>query len=119
MGTSGPVLWSGREDLHCRIRFGFTTTTYDVEGETEGLSGDVGNLNMEIIRRAAKRFVGVIKQTPPPFSAKKLGGIPAYKLARKQQPVLLKPAEITVYSLETDDGNGKSASFRLEVSSGT
>lgn len=102
-----------------RIRFGFSTDTYDAEGEPGDPSGDTSGLSLEIIREAARRFVGTIQQVPPPFSAKKIGGVPAYKLARKQQPVELKPVEITVHDLALDDWNGDSVGFSVEVSSGT
>jgi len=102
-----------------RIRFGFATTTYDAEGEAAEPSGNTSELSLEAIRAAAARFVGTIQQTPPPFSAKKVGGVPAYKLARREEPVELKPVEITVHSLVLDDWNGESVGFRVEVSSGT
>ncbi len=102
-----------------RIRFGFATTTYDAEGDPTGPSGNVSGLSLEAIREAAKRFIGTIQQIPPPFSAKKVGGVPAYKLARRQEPVELKPVEITVHNLALDDWNGESVAFRVEVSSGT
>jgi tRNA pseudouridine55 synthase len=102
-----------------RIRFGFATNTYDAEGEPAEPSGNASNLSLATIREAATRFVGTLQQTPPPFSAKKIGGVPAYKLARKQQPVELKPVEITVHRLELDDWNGESVAFSVEVSSGT
>jgi tRNA pseudouridine55 synthase len=61
----------------------------------------------------------VIEQTPPPFSAKKIQGVPAYKLARKQKEVILKPVQIEIkefiiLSLEAD-----CARFRARVASGT
>lgn len=102
-----------------RIRFGFATNTYDAEGEPGKPSGNPSGLSLGAIREAATQFIGTIHQTPPPFSAKKIGGVPAYKLARKQQPVELKPVEITVHHLALDDWNGESVGFTLEVSSGT
>lgn len=102
-----------------RIRFGFATTTYDAEGEPTGASQDARGLTLEMIREAAAQFVGNIQQTPPPFSAKKIGGVPAYKLARKQQTVELKAVEITVHDLTLNDWNGESVAFCVEVSSGT
>jgi tRNA pseudouridine55 synthase len=102
-----------------RIRFGFSTNTYDAEGEPAELSGNASQLSLETIREASKQFIGTIQQIPPPFSAKKIGGVPAYKLARKQQPVELKPVEITVRNLALDDWNGESVGFSVEVSSGT
>ena len=102
-----------------RIRFGFATTTYDAEGEAGEPSGNASCLSLDAIREAAARFVGTIQQTPPPFSAKKVGGVPAYKLARRDESVPLKPVEITVHSLALDDWNGESVGFGVEVSSGT
>ena len=66
------------------IRFGFATNTYDAEGEPTGTPQPVG-LTLEQVRAAAAGFRGSIQQMPPPFSAKKVGGVPAYKLARKKQ----------------------------------
>lgn len=102
-----------------RIRFGFPTNTYDAEGEPTAPYSAPSSLSPEIIRQAATRFIGTIQQIPPPFSAKKIGGIPAYKLARKDQPVQLQPVQITVHSLLLDDWNGESVAFSVEVSSGT
>jgi tRNA pseudouridine55 synthase len=56
---------------------------------------------------------------PPPFSAKKIGGVPAYKLARKNQEVELKPVEIEIKEFEILGMEGDTASFRARVSSGT
>jgi len=107
-----------------RIRFGFSTATYDAEGEPTCEVHDTRSLCLEEVRSAAASFTGRVMQTPPPFSAKKIGGVPAYKLARKQVPVELKPVEITVSSLELDglqwsEAEGASVEFRVEVSSGT
>src|SRR5438477_7593451 len=60
------------------IRFGFATDTYDAEGEPVADSSEP-DLSMEQVRELAATFRGVIQQTPPPFSAKKIHGVPAYK----------------------------------------
>ena len=52
-------------------------------------------LSFSRIREAAATFVGVIEQMPPSFSAKKIAGVPAYKLARKNKEVELKPVRST------------------------
>ena len=52
-------------------------------------------LTLEQVRAAAARFHGEMEQMPPPFSAKKIAGTPAYKLARAGKPVELKPAKIS------------------------
>src|SRR5215468_8454095 len=71
------------------IRFGFATDTFDAEGDPVGPQRSV-TASLEELRQAAQRFRGTIKQTPPPFSAKKIHGVPAYRLARKKKPVTLK-----------------------------
>ena len=100
------------------IRFGFATDTYDAEGEPVGAQQDV-RVTLEDVRRAAAKFVGIIQQVPPPFSAKKIQGVPAYKLARKKQDVELKPVQIEVRSLCILSAMNDRARFRAEVSSGT
>ncbi len=100
------------------IRFGFATDTYDAEGESVGPQQEV-RIALEDVRRAAAKFVGTIQQVPPPFSAKKIQGVPAYKLARKKQEVELKPVEIKVRSFDILSAMDDRARFRAQVSSGT
>jgi tRNA pseudouridine55 synthase len=100
------------------IHFGVATDTYDAEGEPLGPRQDV-HLSLEQVRQAAGRFVGTIQQTPPPFSAKKIAGVPAYKLARKKQEVELEPKTVEVKEFEILDFNGNKAHFKAWVSSGT
>jgi tRNA pseudouridine55 synthase len=100
------------------IRFGFSTDTYDADGVPTSAPQQV-ILKDEEIEAIAARFRGVIEQTPPPFSAKKIQGVPAYKLARKRKEVILKPVQIEIkefiiLSLEADR-----ARFRARVASGT
>src|SRR6185312_6620518 len=63
------------------IRFGFSTDTYDAEGQPSDALQEP-TLTLDQVRQLATRFTGVIEQLPPPYSAKKVGGVPAYKLAR-------------------------------------
>src|ERR1043166_8981541 len=81
------------------IRFGWATDTYDAEGQPAGPEQLV-NLSLEQIQAAAPEFVGEISQYPPPFSARKIAGIPAHRLARKGQPVELKPKQVEIKELE-------------------
>jgi tRNA pseudouridine55 synthase len=99
------------------IRFGFATDTYDAEG-TPLSSAQKCCCSLEDVCREALAFRGEIEQMPPPFSAKKVGGVPAYKMARAGKEVVLKPKRITVHEfgiLSLADGV---AEFRLAVSSG-
>jgi len=100
------------------IRFGFATNTYDADGEPAGEALSVSPTLPEL-QNISARFVGVIQQVPPPFSAKKIHGVPAYKLARKQQEVVLKPVEVEIKELAILSVQADRAHFRARVASGT
>jgi tRNA pseudouridine55 synthase len=100
------------------VRFGFATDTYDAEGESAGPTTSV-TLDYDQISVLAANFRGVIEQTPPPFSAKKIHGVPAYKLARKHKDVVLQPVQVEIKELEIMSVEGERARFRARVASGT
>lgn len=100
------------------IRFGFATDTYDAEGEPVGEATEPG-LTLERVRDLAGKFTGVIEQAPPPFSAKKIQGVPAYKLARKKKETPLEPIKVEVKEFEILELEGVRARFSARVSSGT
>ncbi len=100
------------------IRFGLATDTYDADGAPLGNCVDPG-LTLEQIRQLATRFRGQMEQMPPPFSAKKLQGVPAYKLARQGKPVELRPAHIDIRKFEIIGYEPPNASFSVDVSSGS
>ena len=99
------------------IRFGFATDTYDAEGQPAGAFTDV-MLTLEQVRAAVAPFQGEIDQMPPPFSAKKIGGKPAYKLARAGEIPKLKTARITILHFSIDSLNSDAAAFCMTVSAG-
>jgi len=99
------------------IRFGFATDTYDAEGQPTG--PDLGTQpTLEAVRAAAARFHGDMDQMPPPFSAKKIAGTPAYKLAREGKPVELKTAKVHIASFSIDSIDGPFAAFTMSISAG-
>ena len=100
------------------IRFGFATDTYDAEGEPAG-PAQIVKVSLEQLRELAAPFCGLIEQMPPPFSAKKIHGVPAYKLARTHKDVPLKPIRIEIKEFEILGVEGDRASFRARVASGT
>ncbi len=100
------------------IRFGFSTDTYDAEGEPSS-DPQMVLLRREEIEEHCAKFRGVIEQLPPPFSAKKIKGVPAYKLARKHQEITLKPVQVDIKELEILSVDGDRAQFRARVGSGT
>ena len=100
------------------IRFGIATDTYDAEGEIVGAIHGV-SISLEQLAAAAGKFCGIVEQMPPPFSAKKIQGVPAYKLARKKKEVKLEPVQVEVKKFEITSCDGERAEFRARVSSGT
>jgi tRNA pseudouridine55 synthase len=100
------------------IRFGFATDTYDAAGEALGPPQPV-RLTLVQVRAAAGKFLGTIQQMPPPFSAKKIAGVPAYKLAREKKEVDLKPIQVEIREFEILGLDGDRAAFRARVGSGT
>jgi len=103
------------------IRFGFATDTYDAEGEPAGpdcWEEVCASLTLERVRVAASRFLGEMQQMPPPYSAKKIAGTPAYKLAREGKPVELKTARVVIAAFEITGLNGAEAAFEMTISAG-
>jgi tRNA pseudouridine55 synthase len=99
------------------IRFGFATDTYDAEGQPAGPEC-WPVLTLDQICAAAARFHGEMQQIPPPFSAKKIAGKPAYKLAREGKPVELKAAMVRITYFEITAMEGAEARFTMTISAG-
>lgn len=104
------------------IRFGFATDTFDAEGTPASEPAPLTH-SLEQLRHLALPFHGEIQQMPPIFSAKKIGGVPAHKLARAGKPVEVKPARILIHrfellSLEGPSPTEMEARFEIHVSAG-
>ncbi len=99
------------------IRFGFATDTYDAEGTASTAPAPL-TLGLDQLRSLAASFHGEMDQVPPIYSAKKLGGVPAHKLARAGLPVPVKPARITIHDFSLTGLEGDMASFTIAVSAG-
>jgi len=99
------------------IHFGISTDTYDAEGERCGPEVEPA-LTLDAVRGAAARFHGEMEQTPPAYSAKKIGGKPAYKFAREGKPVELKAAKVCIGCFEITKLDGAEASFSMRISAG-
>ena len=99
------------------IRFGFATDTYDAEGVP---AADAKPLlkSLEELRELSGRFRGTLDQMPPVFSAKKIGGVPAHRLARQGKEVPVKPARITIHNFALTALHGDAAAFIMHVSAG-
>jgi tRNA pseudouridine55 synthase len=108
----------GEKAYDAVVRFGYATDTYDRDGTpTTPITEPV--IDRAELETALESFQGLLQQTPPPVSAKKIGGTPAYKLARKNLPVELKPVEVTVHSMELAGLEGTDAHLIVRCSAGT
>jgi len=91
--------WGDSEKSYeATVRFGFATSTYDREGDRMSPAGEP-QLSVERIETCLAPMRGEIDQTPPPVSAKKVGGVPSYKLARRKTPVELAPCRVFIHEL--------------------
>lgn len=100
------------------IRFGYATDTYDSEGRPTTPVTEP-ELDRERLEQGLALMRGTILQMPPPISAKKVGGVPAYRLVRRNVPVELKPVEVSIYSIELAEIHGPEARILVHCSAGT
>lgn len=99
------------------IRFGFATDSFDADGEPATEPKPLTQTFVELCE-LAKHFHGTMDQVPPIFSAKKIDGVPAHKLARAGKEVPVKPAKITIHSFVLTALEGDTASFEMSISAG-
>ena len=100
------------------IRFGFSTTTYDREGEPTSAELPFTSTREEVLE-AMRQLTGALDQTPPSISAKKWGGIPSYKLARRGHVVDNVPVRVEVSVFELVGFHPPLIEFRTICSPGT
>jgi tRNA pseudouridine55 synthase len=111
--------YAGRRKRYAAgFRFGFATDTYDSDGQAQG-ADTAPTLHARVLEKLASERVGPFEQMPPAFSAKKVGGRPAYELARKKQEVTLKPVQVEIFEYKLTGIEGSVAHFVIECSSGT
>lgn len=99
------------------ITLGFTSSTGDAEGKLNKISDLVPTRNS--VLGTLNSFIGQIDQTPPQFSAVKVGGQRAYKLARKGQKVKIPSRKTTVHWIRDTGYDYPKVVFSTKVSSGT
>ena len=98
--------------------FGVETTTLDSEGEI--IANNTKEISKKNIDDIINEFIGEIDQVPPVYSALKIGGVPAYKLARNGVNVKIKQRKTKIYSIECIEEIAKNIfSFRVHCSAGT
>lgn len=112
-------LMDARKTYRFTVKFGATTDTGDKAGKILDTCDKIPSYK-ECLDGCSK-FIGIITQVPPKYSALKISGVPAYKLAREGKAPEMKPRQIEIFSLECINYDAKKgeASFVAEVSKGT
>jgi len=114
----GRFLTTSPKEYIGEIRFGFATTTYDREGEPTG-EETVFARERSDVESAMGELTGAYDQKPPLISAKKMGGIPSYKLARRGMALELMAVPVEVSVFEVTSFAPPVIGFRVICSSGT
>lgn len=99
------------------LKLGSTSTTGDPEGEITHINDSVPSISQ--IESAINSFLGTITQTPPKYSAIKINGERAYKLARKGQDFEIPSRQVKIYSIDILNYSYPELTIRCHVSSGT
>jgi tRNA pseudouridine55 synthase len=112
-----PELSKADKSYEVTMKLGEISTTGDEEGEKSPVS-DKKPLKEEVLA-ALQQFVGEIDQIPPAYSAVKVGGQRAYKLARAGKKVEIEPRKVKIYTIELTAYDYPEVKFTTKVSSGT
>jgi len=107
-----------KKTYQAKVTLGARSDTDDSEGRIEPVKNARPPSSGQV-RRALKAFEGEHYQTPPSYSAVKVGGRRAYKLARQGRPAKLKPRKVTVYAIKNITYRWPEVDFEAEVSAGT
>ncbi len=107
-------LQSGVKEYVATLKLGATTPSFDLETEIDA-THPVDHITRELIDSVIPRFVGTIQQTPPAFSACKIDGARAYKMARKGHEVNLKPKTLVIDLIEVIDFNPEEMLLTLRI----
>lgn len=113
-------LQAGVKEYVATIRIGATTPSFDLETEVDAVY-QTEHVTEELIREALPKFTGRIEQVPPAFSACKVDGKRAYKMARKGHEVELKPKVLVIDEIEllSFDAAEMVVTLRIVCSKGT
>ncbi len=101
-----------------KMVIGKTTPSVDLETEFDSES-DFSNVTAEDLESAKIKLTGDLMQVPPIYSAIKVDGQRAYKIARRKEDAKLDPRPVTVSKFEIDPSNLPEISFEIECSKGT
>ena len=111
-------LQAGVKEYVATIALGATTPSYDLETEIDA-TFPTEHITRELVEETLNKFIGRIEQVPPAFSACKINGKRAYKMARKGHEVELKPKILVIDEIELLDYSPTSLTVRVVCSKGT
>ncbi len=111
-------LQAGVKEYIATIALGATTPSFDLETEIDA-TYPTQHITRELVEETLGRFTGEIEQIPPAFSACKIDGKRAYKMARKGQEVELKPKLLVIDEIELLEYSQTSIVVRVVCSKGT
>lgn len=106
-----------RKEYIMTFRLGLLTDTYDIQGQI--ITDDNVHLSEEKIKKTVNSMLGVQKQSPPIYSAKKYKGKKLYEYAREGKIIKMPPRDIEIYSIDILKINGRDITLKAEVSPGT
>lgn len=112
------TLQGGEKEYIATIALGATTPSFDLETEIDA-TYPTEHITRDLVERILTRFTGRIEQVPPAFSACKVDGKRAYKMARKGHEVELKPKILVIDRIELLDFAPQSIKVRVVCSKGT
>lgn len=111
-------LQSGTKEYYTTIRLGATTPSYDLEKPIDA-NYPWEHITREAVEKVLEKFQGTIEQVPPTFSACKVDGKRAYKMARNGDEVELKPKTLVIDEIELTECNLPDITIRVVCSKGT
>lgn len=111
-------LQAGVKEYIATIALGATTPSFDLETEIDA-TYPTAHITEESVREVLKMFTGRIEQVPPAFSACKIDGRRAYKMARNGETVELKPKVLVIDVMELLSFSPESITVRVVCSKGT
>ena len=106
------------KEYEAGVRLGAATETYDAAHRAGPAPPAPEGIDAARIDRALDEFRGTYAQMPPPYSAKKIDGVPAYRLARRSEPVELRAVTVTVSDLSLSSYDEGLARLRVRSSAG-
>lgn len=111
-------LQAGVKEYVATLALGATTPSFDLETEIDA-TYPIGHITRELVEETLRKFHGTIQQVPPAFSAVKIDGQRAYKMARKGQTPELKAKTLVIDDIELLEYAPDQITLRIVCSKGT